>query len=87
MSVFSQADPASNEALFEQLAAAVQIPYERFELANGLTVLVHTDRTPDTPKPGAHVTLPLVRVAGGGEARAGRAQSRTSTAGWPCRGQ
>lgn len=32
-------------------------------------LLVHTDRTPDTPKPGARATLSLVRVAGEGEAR------------------
>jgi predicted Zn-dependent peptidase len=31
-------------APLSELVAGVDIPYERFELANGLTVLVHTDR-------------------------------------------
>jgi len=36
----SSAEPAS----VEQLLAGVEIPYEQFELENGLTVLVHEDR-------------------------------------------
>ena len=37
--------PATAEpAPLSQLVAAVDIPYESFTLANGLTVLVHTDR-------------------------------------------
>lgn len=35
---------SAEPAPVEELAKAVSIPYERFELANGLTVLVHTDR-------------------------------------------
>ncbi|MET0252155.1 MAG: pitrilysin family protein [Novosphingobium sp.] len=36
--------PAAEPAALASLVAAVDIPYERFALANGLTVLVHTDR-------------------------------------------
>ena len=35
---------AAQPAPLADLVKAVNIPYERFTLANGLTVLVHTDR-------------------------------------------
>ncbi|MEO6091684.1 MAG: insulinase family protein [Novosphingobium sp.] len=35
---------ATQPAALESLVAAVDIPYQKFTLANGLTVLVHTDR-------------------------------------------
>ncbi|MGB3378270.1 MAG: insulinase family protein, partial [Allopontixanthobacter sediminis] len=35
---------AAEPASVEELVSAVSIPYERFTLDNGLTVLVHTDR-------------------------------------------
>ena len=38
------ASQAIEPAPLSQLVAAVEIPYESFALANGLTVLVHTDR-------------------------------------------
>jgi predicted Zn-dependent peptidase len=38
----AEAQPAP--APLSQIAAAVDVPYEEFKLANGLTVLVHTDR-------------------------------------------
>ena len=40
--VAAPAEPTA--APLSQLVAGVDIPYERFTLANGLTVLVHTDR-------------------------------------------
>ena len=36
--------PAAQPAPLSQLVAAVDIPYERFTLTNGLQVIVHTDR-------------------------------------------
>ncbi|MBB4860262.1 putative Zn-dependent peptidase [Novosphingobium chloroacetimidivorans] len=36
--------PAAQAALPKDLVAAVDIPFEKFTLANGLTVIVHTDR-------------------------------------------
>lgn len=45
LSACATADQSSREpASVEQLLAGVEIPYERFELENGLTVLVHEDR-------------------------------------------
>ena len=45
---FSQAEPAApvaaRPAALADLVKAVDIPFERFQLRNGLTVLVHTDR-------------------------------------------
>ena len=41
---FAQAAPMAEPAPVEELVAAVDIPYERFTLPNGLTVLTHTDR-------------------------------------------
>ncbi|BEU98994.1 pitrilysin family protein [Novosphingobium olei] len=38
------AAPAPQPAPLADLVSAVKLPYERFTLANGLTVLVHTDR-------------------------------------------
>jgi predicted Zn-dependent peptidase len=44
-SVATAAPPAATEpAPLSQLVKAVDIPYERFTLANGLTTIVHTDR-------------------------------------------
>ncbi|MBO9574226.1 MAG: insulinase family protein [Sphingobium sp.] len=39
-----QAAPAAKPAPLSELVKAVDIPYEQFTLANGLRVLVHTDR-------------------------------------------
>lgn len=39
-----QASPAPQPAPLSELVSRVDIPYEKFVLANGLTVLVHTDR-------------------------------------------
>jgi zinc protease len=38
------AKPTPQPAPLSELVAKVDIPYEKFVLANGLTVLVHTDR-------------------------------------------
>lgn len=40
----SMAQPAPKPAPLADLVRAVNIPYETFKLANGLTVIVHTDR-------------------------------------------
>ncbi len=40
----ASAEPAPQAAALADLVKAVDIPYERFTLANGLNVLVHTDR-------------------------------------------
>jgi zinc protease len=42
--VASAAPPPSQAASPKDLIAAVDIPFEKFTLANGLTVIVHTDR-------------------------------------------
>ena len=42
--VAASAEPAPAPAALADLVAGVNIPYESFTLANGLTVLVHTDR-------------------------------------------
>ncbi|MEN9926310.1 MAG: hypothetical protein RL268_2436, partial [Pseudomonadota bacterium] len=39
-----QANTAPQPAPLSELVSRVDIPYEKFVLANGLTVLVHTDR-------------------------------------------